>query len=194
MFGITSKNFQANYQNRWLNYQNHWCGGPVFGLLKLATVIVALVTTVGVVFPMTELPALVVEWYLWWSNSTLVAKVVALAIGLQAPVAQPIELVTYPQMGWRKSLCVFVKYFTNFLKVKHFTAFYKRFYINGKYFTSLTTFYMKNKIGKSFYSKTNKVYIHPVSHMFTLSHKQRHNLDFTLLGGGGVGVNNVFIG
>ena len=71
----------------------------MFGLLKLATVIVALVTTVGVVFPMTELPALVVEWYLWRSNSTLVAKVVALAIGLQAPVAQPIELVTYPQMG-----------------------------------------------------------------------------------------------
>ena len=150
MFGITSKNFQANYQNRWLNYQNHWCGGPVFGLLKPATVFMTLVNTIGVVSPMTKLLALVVEWYLWWSNSTLVTKVVALATGLPAPIAQPIELVTYPQMGWRKSLCVFVKYFTNFLKVKHFTAFYKRFYINGKYFTSLTTFYMKNKIGKSF--------------------------------------------
>ena len=134
MFGITSKIFQANYQNRWLNYQNHWCGGPVFGLLKLAIVIVALVTTIGVVSTMTKLPALVVEWYLWWSNSALVTKVVALAIGLPAPVAQPIELVTHPQMGWRKSLWVFVEYFTNFLKVKHFIAFCKIFYDQRKIF------------------------------------------------------------
>ena len=39
-------------------------------------------------------------------------------------------------------LRVFVKCFTKFLKVKHFTSIYKGF-VNGKYFTTLATFYMQ---------------------------------------------------
>ena len=67
------------------------------------------------------------------------------------------------RLGERKPLYVFVKCFTKFVMVKSFTIFFiKDFVVNGKYFTSLTTFYIQtntrhweNIFWKIFYFKTN---------------------------------------
>ena len=61
-------------------------------------------------------------------------------ISTPVPSTRP---VTSHQIGEWESLCVFVKCFTKFLKVKCFTTFYKRFTIIVKYFTSLITFCMQ---------------------------------------------------
>ena len=70
---------------------------------------------------------------------------------LRAPVVRAVfsttRLVTLQLdgiMGEKKSLYVFGKYFTKFSKIKHFTTFFiKDFIVNGKYFTSLTLFYLQ---------------------------------------------------
>ena len=62
------------------------------------------------------------------------------------PVVKDTAVMTgaHGMVGEGKSLYVFGICFTKILKIKHFTTFFiKDFIVNGKYFISLTIFYLQ---------------------------------------------------